>query len=155
MIACKNKPTKPVKTKPVKTVTDFGTWEKLDWESGQRFGRFTSHNEVLDLPLLSIAWGVDPDTHRMATAHGFVAIGQRAKGTIAIGQFVNGYISIGQFATGRIAAVGQFVAAPLAIGQFALGLAAVGQFGAAGWGIFQMGAVAFGGVGALLYKLIF
>ena len=153
-IACKNKPAKPVKSKIETVMTDFGTWRNHDFGGGRKFGEFRSHTEVMDRPLLSIAWGMDPETERMATARGFIAIGQRASGFIAIGQFVNGWLACGQFASGRIAAVGQFVVAPLAVGQFALALAAVAQMGAAGWGVFQSGAVFFDGIGQAIYRIL-
>lgn len=153
-IAYKNKPVKPVKSKFDTVVTDFGTWRSHDFRDGRRFGEFKTHTEVMNRPLFSAAWGVDPETNRMATAKGFIAVGQRASGFIAIGQFVNGWFACGQFASGRIAAVGQFVVAPLSVGQFTFALAAVGQFGAAGWGIFQTGVVFYDGIGQMLYRFL-
>lgn len=153
-IAYKNKPAKPVKSKIDTVVTDFGTWRSLDSGSCRKFGEFQTHTEVMGRPLFSITWGIDPETNRMATAKGFIAVGQRASGFIAIGQFVNGWLACGQFASGRIAAVGQFVVAPFAVGQFAFALAAVAQAGAAGWGVFQSGAVFFGGIGQALFRIL-
>ncbi len=150
-IAYENKPSKPVKFQT--KVTDFGTWRRYDSGAGRNFGEFKSHTEVLDRPLFSIAWGVDPATNQMATARGFIAIGQRASGVIAIGQFVNGCFAIGQFATGRFAAIGQFAVAPFCVGQFTMDLAALGQFGVAGWGIFQIGVVLFDGIGQILLRI--
>ena len=133
--------------------TEFGVWKSLDLPNGRKFRQFTSHAYLLGRPLLGMAVGVDPETGRMATAEGFIAIGQRAKGVIAIGQFVNGVLAIGQFATGRVCAVGQFVAAPFALGQMSIGLLAVGQMGAAGCGIFQFGATVFAGRAQFLLDL--
>jgi hypothetical protein len=147
------KPTKPVKpTKFETTVTQRGTWRKCDLGGGQKFCEFKSHAEVGDQPLVTIAWGIDPDTRKMATAEGFIAIGQRAKGVIAIGQFVNGHFAFGQFAVARVAAIGQFVVAPLAAGQFAIAVATVAQSGLAGWGILQIGTTVFGGLGQFVFS---
>ena len=148
-----NKPAKPVKSKIETVITDFGTWRSHDFGDGRKFGEFKTHTEIMNRPLFSIAWGINPETDRMAIADGFIAIGQRAKGVIAIGQFVNGWLACGQFASGRIAAVGQFVVAPFAVGQFAIALAAVAQIGVSGWGIFQAGAVFFDGIGQSLFRI--
>ena len=147
------KPVKPVKDQTKQRVTTNGTWRTFDFGDGRRFKEFKSHAEIMGRPLFCYAQGVDPITEKMATAKGFIAIGQRASGTIAIGQFVNGTISLGQFATGRVLAIGQFAVAPLALGQLGMGLAAAAQMGIAGWGSFQTGAVVFGGFGQQLFSV--
>jgi len=145
---------KPGKSNKVKESTFYGVWESYDGPNNRRFREFKSHIRILGVPLIGIAGGFDPDTKKMAQAHGVIAIGQRARGFLAIGQFVNGYVSIGQFATGRIAALGQFVVAPIGIGQFSIGVAALGQSGIAGWGIFQQGLIFFDGLGQNLMRIL-
>lgn len=145
-------PVKPVKYEIEKTYS--GTWRRYESPAGERFAEFQSESEIGGRPLVTIAWGIDPETGKMAIADGFIGIGQRARGFIAIGQFVNGTFALGQFATGRVAALGQFVIAPLAIGQFSIAVATVAQMGLAGWGIFQFGATAFDGVGQFLLRAL-
>ncbi len=141
------KPVKPAKDQSVTRVTDKGTWRTFDFGDGRKFREFKSHVELIGRPLFCYSQGIDPVTGKMATARGFIAIGQRASGTVAIGQFVNGTFSVGQFATGRVLAIGQFAVAPFALGQFGIGLTVAAQAGIAGWGVFQAGVVYFGGVG--------
>ena len=147
------KPTKPVKYEITETAN--GTWKKYQHEGcGGSFKEYRSHAEWFGLPLIHYVSGADPETKKMATAKGIIAVGQRASGVIAVGQFANGYLSVGQFCTGRIAAVGQFVAAPLGLGQFSIAVLSMGQAGLAGWGIFQMGVVFFGGFGQSVVNLL-
>ena len=140
-----------IKTKPVRTVTEWGVWERLEagrkngcrqcGKAKNKFSKFRTHATLFGRPLVCIANGRDPKSGEPVVAKGVVAIGQRASGVIAIGQFVNGVFSIGQFATGRVAAIGQFVAAPLAVGQFAVGVVALGQMGISMLGIYLSGFV--------------
>lgn len=129
------------------TDTGAGTWKSFEFENGVKFKQYTSHMMIGEQPLISVASGIDPETGKMATAEGFIAIGQRAKGFFAVGQFASGWISIGQFVTARIAGIGQFCVAPLAIGQFSIAVAAIAQMGIVGTGILQSGLAFFGGWG--------
>lgn len=133
--------------------TGSGIWKSYTHEDGVKFGEYTSHFCIGETPFLSIAYGPNPETGKMAVADGFVAIGQRAKGFVAIGQFVSGYFSVGQFATARVAGIGQFVAAPLALSQFAIAVAGIGQMGLVGTGIFQSATMFFGGIGQKVWDL--
>lgn len=134
--------------------TGMGTWKSYEFENGAKFNEFTSHSRFGDLPLISIASGIDPETGKLAVARGVVAVGQRSQGVVAIGQFVNGYLAIGQFVTARIAGIGQFCVAPLAIGQFSIAVAAIAQVGIVGTGIMQMGVSVFGSIGQSVLNLI-
>lgn len=142
------KPKKPVKQAEFTIQeTSHGTWTYRFGKNGIQYKEYRSHAKLFDLPLVSIASGINPDTKRMATAEGFIAIGNRAKGFIAIGQFCQGYISIGQFCTARIFGIGQFTFAPIAIGQFSLAVFGLGQMGASLSGIYQIGISLVGGIG--------
>lgn len=130
-----------------------GVWQEFLYENGRAFRRYRSHRKLSDQPLVCIAYGVDPETGRMAVAEGFIAIGQWARGRIAIGQFATGTVALGQFALGRLAAIGQFAIAPLAAGQFTIALAGIGMMGISATGIFWIGVTLFGGIGRFLLSL--
>ncbi len=142
---------KPQKCDIQKTAS--GTWRTLPRNGKRVFGSYSSHWKFWERPVLSVAYGVDPESKQMALADGWIAIGQRARGFIAIGQFVNGTLAVGQFATARVAAIGQFVDAPVGIGQFTIAVAAIGQMGIGGTGIFQTGLTFFGGIGQQIVDL--
>jgi hypothetical protein len=99
-------------------------WPGYEWRSeAQLFG----------IPLVHVAFGLNPETGTLRVARGIVAIGQFGFGVITIAQFGIGILGgIGQFIAGT-AVIGQFAAGILfALGQFAVGLAAIGQFAAGG-----------------------
>lgn len=99
---------------------------------------------MFGIPLLHIAYGVDPSTGRRRIARGFVAIGDRAIGGVAIGGFTAGVLSIGGFSIGLLSISG------LALGLLAFGGLAVG--GVACGGI-AAGQVAVGGIAIAAHPL--
>ncbi len=149
-----SQPQKPIKKADyVVQETQFGTWSTQLDERGNVYREFRSHTEIFDLPLVSLVSGFEPNTRRLGTAHGILAIGNKAKGVIAIGQFCQGYISIGQFVTARVFGIGQFTVAPIGIGQLTIAVAAISQIGAGMFGIHQTGATLFGGIGQAMFSL--
>jgi tRNA A-37 threonylcarbamoyl transferase component Bud32 len=113
---------------------------------------YRSKREFLGLPLLHVAFGVDPVTGKGRTARGIVAMGERAQGVFAFGGLAVGVmafggigvgiisfagaslglIAFGGFGLGLLAAYGGMVIAPVAIGGVAVGYIAAGgaAFGA-------------------------
>ena len=113
---------------------------------------YRSKREFLGLPLLQVAFGVDPATGKGRTARGVFAIGERAQGVFAFGGMALGVcafggigvgvisfsgislglIAFGGFAIGLLAAYGGMALAPIAIGGVAVGYIAAGgaAFGA-------------------------
>lgn len=150
MTASKNLLLKPVEFKIEETAR--GIWRKFLYEDGKLFQEFTSHETLFGMPLLHYTRGKNPETGKIKTARGVVAIGQRAVGGIAIGQMATGVIAIGQLAIGGMLGIGQASTGIIAIGQlaismlFALGQAGVGfvvisQFG---FGVFCLSQLAHG-----------
>lgn len=93
---------------------------------------YRSPQTVGGLPLLHVAFGMDPYTGRRRVAKGVVAIGQVAYGVVAIGQVAVGLVALGQIAVALAGSVGQIAFGVYVLGQFAAGGAyAVGQFAAA------------------------
>jgi hypothetical protein len=141
-----NDPTPPAKEVPGKNRlieyelewTPNGTWKRFDFSDGRQFAEYTSHRTLLGKPLLHYVSGVDPETNRVKTARGFIAIGRKAVGIIAIGQYARGFIAIGQLAIGILAfgqcalgltvGIGQLGTGALALGQLAIGGVVAGQF---------------------------
>jgi len=101
---------------------------------------YKSETQILGLPLIHIAFGVDPQTLRPRVAKGIIAIGNIAFGLLfSLGGLAMGGISIGGLSAGMAAFGG------LALGGIALGGAAVGLFGALG-GLAVSGFYAVGGL---------
>jgi tRNA A-37 threonylcarbamoyl transferase component Bud32 len=111
-----------------------------------------SQTTIFGLPLLHIAFGLDPRTGRPRTAKGIIAIGDRAVGVVAIGNFATGIVAIGGVALGLLslgglsvgvlAALGGMAVGGFAFGGGALGIIAIGgmaigayAFGGAAWGM--------------------
>ena len=118
------------------TRTANGVWRRYRHTNGALYSEFTSHRSFGGWPLVHIARGRSPETGKVATARGIIAIGQKAVGVLAIGQAAAGVVALGQAAVG-IVAVGQAAAGVIAIGQAAGGvLLGVGQFaaGITAWG---------------------
>ena len=118
------------------TRTASGVWRRYLYSSGGLYSGFTSHRSFGGWPLVQIARGRSPETGKIATARGIIAIGQKAVGVVAIGQAAAGVVALGQAAVGLIA-VGQATAGLIAVGQVAAGaLVGVGQFalGIVVWG---------------------
>ena len=123
------------------TKTSSGTWKLFLYSSGQRYAEFVSDARLGGLPLVHIAYGRSPETGKIPTAKGIIAIGRKACGVIAVGQGAVGVVAIGQAAFG-VVAVGQLaVGALFGLGQAATGVLAIGQFAA---GIFSVGQFAIG-----------
>ena len=87
---------------------------------------YRSKIEVLGLPLVHIAQGVDPDTGRPRVAKGIIALGN-----VAIGVFAAGGVAIGGLALGGLA-IGAIALAGAAVGLFTLGGFSIGVLFAAG-----------------------
>lgn len=123
------------------TKTDSGTWKRFLYTSGQRYAEFISDARIGTLPLIHIAYGRSPETGKIPTAKGIIAIGRKACGVIALGQGAVGVIAVGQAAFG-VVAIGQLaVSALFGLGQAAVGVVAIGQFAA---GVFSLGQFAAG-----------
>jgi len=123
------------------TKTDSGTWKRFLYTSGQRYVEFVSDARIGSLPLIHIAYGRSPETGKIPTAKGIIAIGRKACGVIALGQGAVGVLAIGQAAFG-VVAIGQLaVSALFGLGQAAIGVVAIGQFSA---GLFSLGQFAAG-----------
>ena len=118
------------------THTASGVWRRYLYSSGALYSEFTSHRSFGGWPLVHVARGRSPETGKIVTARGIIAIGQKALGVLAVGQAAAGVVALGQAAVG-IVAVGQGAIGIIAVGQLAVGgLAGVGQFatGIAAWG---------------------
>ena len=116
--------------------TANGVWRRYLYTSGAMYSEFTSHRSFGGWPLIHIARGRSPETGKIATARGIIAIGQKALGVLAIGQAAVGVVALGQAAVGIIA-VGQAAFGMIAVGQLAVSvLVGVGQFatGVVAWG---------------------
>src|SRR5262245_44372454 len=87
--------------------TRRGVWRRFLYPDGQLFEEFTSHRQVLGLPLLHFTRGKSPETGKRVTACGFIAVGRCAVGVIAVGQLVVGVLALGQLALGVLLGLGQ------------------------------------------------
>ena len=87
---------------------------------------YKSEAELLGLPLIHIAQGIDPKTGSLRVAKGIVAIGNIALGVFALGGFSFGGITIGGMS------IGLFALGGIALGGFSLGGLALGLFVALG-----------------------
>lgn len=120
-----------------------------------RFGdpfEYRSKRTLCGLPLLHVVSGPDPETGQVRVAHGFFAVGERARGVFAFGGYARGWFAFGGLAVGLIAfgglgiglisfsgiaiglllSIGGFSLGTLSMGGFALGYHAAGGF-AMGW----------------------
>jgi serine/threonine protein kinase len=108
---------------------------------------YKSRRMMLGVPLVHVAFGVDPVTGRRRVAEGIFAVGDVAKGVVAfggraVGVFAFGGVAVGGIALGGVAAGGVamgglglallFAFAGLAIGPIAMGGLAVGFLAAGG-----------------------
>ncbi len=113
---------------------------------------FRSKTTLFGIPLLHIAFGLDPKTGRKRVAKGIVALGDVAIGAfacggVALGGVAFGGLSVGLVSLGGLAlglmlavgglAVGALAFGGLAVGGVALGGGAVGYYaaGGGGWGV--------------------
>jgi hypothetical protein len=131
--------------------TAWGVWRRFMYPNQRLYAEFTTHAQVLGLPLLHYTRGICPETGRRRMAKGFIAVGRKACGVIAIGQAALGVIAIGQLALGMVLGLGQAATGLVSIGQavlgvyFGLGQAATGyiaiaQFGYGHYVLAQFGA---------------
>jgi predicted Ser/Thr protein kinase len=93
---------------------------------------YRSQQTLLGLPLVHVAWGVDPATGRPRVAKGILAVGPVAYGVIAVGfsawgLFPCGLVACGFWATGLLA-VGFWSVGLAAAGFQAVGLLALGSW---------------------------
>ena len=125
----------------------------LPREAAQRvFGReFRSKTTLFGVPLVHIAFGLDPRTGRPRTAKGIIAIGDRAVGGIAIGGAAAGGVAIGGAAVGLLSLGGASLGVLMAIGGLAMGGLAFGglsvgvvAIGGGAIGLYAYGGAAFG-----------
>ncbi|MGE0755903.1 MAG: serine/threonine-protein kinase [Pirellulaceae bacterium] len=113
---------------------------------------YRSRAEIFGIPLLHIAYGMDPVTHRRRVAKGVVAIGDIAIGWLAFGGVAAGVMAIGGCAFGLLTFGGCSIGLLLALGGAAVGFGfsaggcAIGSVATGGCavGIFAAGGGAFG-----------
>jgi tRNA A-37 threonylcarbamoyl transferase component Bud32 len=118
------------------------------------FGReWRSKQEFLGLPLVHVAFGLDPKTGRNRVAKGIVAVGDMAVGVLAVGGIAAGGICFGGVGLGLVSISGLALGLWLAIGGCAIGLFANGGFalGAVAVGGGAVGYFAVGGGGAAVH----
>jgi len=122
-------------------------FERMPLHLRQMMGwEYRSRKTLFGLPLLHIAYGLDPVSGRRRTAKGIVAVGERAVGVVAFGGMACGgivfgglgiglvsfsglalgLVSMGGLALGLLLAYGGLAAAPFAIGGLAAGWVATG-----------------------------
>ena len=121
---------------------------------------YKSKIEILGLPLVHVAYGMDPETGRIRIAKGIIAIGNIALGLIAIGGLALGGLAISGLALGFFALGGVALSFFASLGGLAIsgylavgGLAIAGQIAAGGMAIslnyafggFAMGKHPYGG----------
>jgi hypothetical protein len=103
---------------------------------------YKSKLEILGLPLVHVAYGMDPDSGRMRVAKGIIAIGNIALGLIAIGGIGLGGICISGLALGIFCLGGMAISILASLGGLAIsgylalgGLAIAGEIAAGGMAI--------------------
>jgi hypothetical protein len=113
---------------------------------------FRSKTAIFGIPLLHIAFGLDPRTGRKRIARGFIALGDVAIGAVAAGGVAMGglafggasigLVSLGGLALGLVLAVGGLAIGSMAFGGLAVGIVALGggaigyyALGGGGWGV--------------------
>lgn len=119
--------------------TPTGIWKRYLYPSGWMYREFTSHAKIAGLPVIHIVFGRNPETGKIGTARGIIAIGQKARGVLAIGQLAFGVIAIGQLAIGMLVGIGQATCGVIAIGQGAVGVITIAQLGIGRWVLAQVG----------------
>ena len=86
---------------------------------------YRTKQSFFGLPLVHVAWGVDPVTHRPRVAKGLLAVGPKAKGLIAVGLEAYGLMAAGLIA-GGIFPVGLLAFGVLSVGLVAYGIVSTG-----------------------------
>ena len=102
---------------------------------------YQSKRRFCGMPLLHITSGIDPDTGKRREAHGFVAVGGRARGIFAFGAVARGWFAFGGVAIGLVAFGGVGIGV-VSFGGLALGLLLA--YGVLGLGTFAVGGLAAG-----------
>lgn len=103
------------------TRTSGGVWRRYLYESGRMYAEYTSNARIGGWPLVHVTYGRSPETGRIGTARGIIAVGRKAIGVLAVGQAAAGVFAVGQAAAGVIA-IGQAATGVIAVGQVAVGL---------------------------------
>jgi hypothetical protein len=93
---------------------------------------YCTRQTLFGLPLVHVAWGIDPATGRPRVAKGIVAVGPTAFGVIAVGFRAWGLFPCGLVAVG-FGPVGLFAVGFWAVGLAAAGVQAVGLWALASW----------------------
>src|ERR1035438_8181356 len=93
---------------------------------------YRTRQTLFGLPLVHVAWGIDPATGRQRVAKGIVAVGPVAVGVIAVGFSAWGLMPCGIVA-GGFWAVGLFAVGLEAVGLAAAGFQATGLLALAFW----------------------
>lgn len=83
---------------------------------------YRSEMELLGLPLIHIAQGIDPETGRLRVARGIIAIGNIAVGLFAVGGLALGGVAVGGLGLGVFLALGGVALGSVAVGGLSLGL---------------------------------
>jgi tRNA A-37 threonylcarbamoyl transferase component Bud32 len=118
----------------------------------QIFGKeFKSKTMIAGIPLVHIAFGIDPATGKKRVAKGIIAIGNVAVGALAFGGIASGGIAVGGLAAGLMSFGGLAISMFLAVGGLALGGVSFGgmsigviSFGGGAVGLYAFGGAAFG-----------
>jgi predicted Ser/Thr protein kinase len=132
--------------------TDFenlsSIMEKLPRAVREMMGvEYESPRKLFGLPLLHIAFGLDPKTGRRRVARGVIAIGESAVGVLAFGGMARGVFAFGGCAFGLIT-LGGVAVGLVSLGGMALALLlAIGGMAVGGiaWGGAAIGWLAMGG----------
>jgi predicted Ser/Thr protein kinase len=110
------------------------------------FGReYRSSVTLFGLPLVHMAFGIDPSTGRKRVAKGIIAIGDIAVGVFSFGGLAAGGLSFGGLSVGVLAIGGMVVGLLGAFGGMAIGGTA--------WGGLGVGVIALGGLAIGYYAL--
>ena len=113
---------------------------QIDW---------ASKAEVFGMPVIHVAFGIDPDTGKKRIAKGWIAIGDVAIGGLALGGIALGIIGIGGMGVGAVAMGGMALGLLLGAGGMATGAVANGglAIGGLAQGGGAVGGIAVGGGG--------
>ena len=84
-------------------------------------GEYRSRARLFGLPLLHVAYGIDPESGRLRVARGIIAIGNVAIGLVAMGGMAIGGLALGGLALGVISLAGVALAIYAALGGLAVG----------------------------------
>jgi tRNA A-37 threonylcarbamoyl transferase component Bud32 len=102
-----------------------GGSQREEAHTGNTGRAYRSKQSILGLPLIHVAYGIDPATGEPRVAKGIIAVGPTAIGILAVGIRAVGVFSTGIFAVGAFP-VGLLAAGFLAVGLISAGLATTG-----------------------------